>query len=112
MMFTLATATRADVDDPTIELYFRALADVPLSLLEQATVELAATAKFMPRPVEIREAVDELLDRRQRMREIAGPSNQLALPGEVGEFVCADCGNTGFVTTETVCDRAPRCGST
>jgi len=110
MMFALATATRCEIDEPTIELYFRALAHVPMALLEQASIELAATAKFMPKPAEWLEAVDELLDRRRRLQAIGGPSNQLRLPGEVGVFLCDDCDNTGFVTRDIACEKGRRCG--
>jgi hypothetical protein len=105
----LSLATRGDVDEPTIELYFRALIDVPINLLDQAAVELAATAKWMPKPAEWREAVDALLDRRQRLQAL-GPSTQLALPGEVGEYRCEDCDNTGRVSVEVVCEKGESCG--
>lgn len=104
----LAAATRADVDEATLEIYWRALHDVPIKLLEEASIELAATAKFMPKPVEWRQAVDEVLDRRQRLQEIAGPNGQPKLPGEIGEYECPVCENTGWEFFEKECDR-PAC---
>jgi hypothetical protein len=90
-------------------MYWRALKDVPIELLEEAAVELAATAKFFPKPAEWRQAVDELLDRRERLREIAGPNGQPLLPGEIGEYHCEDCDNSGWVTEVKVCEG--NCGS-
>jgi hypothetical protein len=108
-ILTLATATRGEVDEPTIEVYWRALIDVPMALIEEASIELAATAKFMPRPVEWRQAVDEVLDRRQRMQALAGPSGQALLPGEVGHYECDRCDNTGWEQIVSDCTRAWRC---
>lgn len=97
---TLAVATRGELDDPTIELYDRALRDVPIDLLEHAAVELAKGSTFFPRPAEWRTMVDEILDRQQRARLASGERGQLALPGEVGagdDWRCEDCANTGHV---------------
>jgi hypothetical protein len=104
----LAVSLRADIDEPTIMMYFRALSDVPMQLLEAAAVELAATAKFFPKPAEWREAVDEILDRRERMKAL-DKSEQALLPGEIGEYECPDCGNTGFVVEAVRCDKGLRC---
>lgn len=109
MMLSLATATRAEIDEPTTELYWRALRDVPLQLLREAAVELAATAKFMPKPSEWRETVDELLDRRDRLKAIDQGRTQLQLPGEVGVYECPDCRNTGFVNEDRPCTKEWRC---
>ncbi len=103
----LAVTLRTDLDEPTILMYFRALSDVPMNLLEAAAVELAATAKFFPKPAEWREAVDEILDRRERLKEI-DKGHQALLPGEVGEYECPDCGNSGFIITQQACNRGCR----
>lgn len=100
----LAVATRGELDDPTIELYDRALMDVPIHLLEAAAVELAKTSTFFPRPAEWRAAVDLILDRSERVKSLGAPQ-QAQLPGDVGEFRCPDCDNTGFVTIDVPCDR-------
>lgn len=104
----LAVATRGELDDPTIELYDRALADVPIHLLEAAAVELAKTSTFFPRPAEWRTAVDTILDRSERLK-LAG-STQLQLPGEVGvdDWRCPDCDNTGWRAADRTCEK-PAC---
>lgn len=108
----LAIATRGELDDPTIELYARALEDVPINLLEAASIELARESTFFPRPAEWRVAVDKILDRQERLKQI-GSGSQLQLPGEVGageDWRCPDCDNTGWVQTERPCER--RCHGT
>lgn len=98
----LAIATKGELDEPTIELYFRALADVPIHLLEAGSVELARTARFFPRPAEWRAAVDTILDRSQR-KDLPG---QPALPGVIGEaWRCPDCDNTGWVYLNQPCEK-------
>lgn len=110
----LAVATRGELDDPTIELYFRALNDVPMDLLAAAAVELARDATFFPKPSEWRGAVDRVLDRQEKLREIAGPKGQLQLPGEVGageDWRCPDCDNTGYVISaeDGACSSPEQC---
>jgi hypothetical protein len=110
----LAIATRGDVDDATIELYFRALIDVPFNLLEAAAVELARESVFFPRPAEWRVAVDKVLDRQARLRALDGPRGQLQLPGEVGnpdDYRCPDCDNTSWVVSDEdgSCSDRERC---
>lgn len=107
----LAVATRGELDDPTIELYFRALEDVPIDLLEAASIELARTAQWFPRPAEWRKAVDVILDRTQQLRGALGPARgtdgQLLLPGQTGgPWMCPDCDNTGWVYVDVPCTRA------
>lgn len=106
----LAVATRGELDDPTIELYFRALEDVPIDLLEAASVELAKTSTFFPRPAEWRKAVDTILDRTDRLRDALGPprgpEGQLLLPGNVGgPWQCPDCDGSGWVRVQMPCQR-------
>lgn len=106
----LALATRGELDDPTIELYFRALEDVPIDLLEAAVVELARTATWFPRPAEWRQAVDTILDRTDRVRDALGPARgpdgQLLLPGDVGgPWRCPDCDGSGWIQVQNPCER-------
>ncbi len=107
----LAVATRWELDDPTIELYARALEDIPMDLLEAAAIELARESTFFPRPAEWRNAVDKILDRQDRVKQLTGGS-QLQLPGEVSteNWRCPDCDNTGWVNTTMDCQR--RCHGT
>ena len=100
----LAIATRAEIDEPTIHLYFRALMHCPLNLLERAAVNLASSAKFMPKPAEWLEAVDRMLDDRDRGRALTA-GQQPALPGDVGTWTCPDCENTGWVVGMHACHR-------
>jgi hypothetical protein len=98
----LAVATRGELDDAIIELYYRALEDVPMDLLEAGAVELAKRAEFFPRPAEWRLAVDRLLELQQRL--IATGQVRL-LPAGDEEYVCAFCENTGWVQTWFECKR-------
>jgi hypothetical protein len=113
----LAVATRAagEVDEPTIELYIRALEDVPIDLLESAAVEMVRELTWFPRPAEWREYVDKVLDSRERFgSQKALASGQMALPGEVavrGEIRCAECDGTGWVQSAKTgeCSSTERC---
>lgn len=100
----LAVATRGELDDPTIELYARALEDVPMDLLEAASIELAKESTFFPRPAEWRGAVDKILDRQARLKPA---KEQLQLPGEVSaeNWRCPDCDGTGWAETTRSCER-------
>lgn len=103
----LAVATRGELDDPTIELYFRALEDVPIDLLEAASIELARTMQWFPRPAEWRRAVDIILDRTRRSHAlIGGPTSQLSLPGDVdAPWFCENCEGTGWVLVDMPCEK-------
>jgi len=106
----LAVATRGELDDPTIELYFRALEDVPIDLLEAASIELARTAQWFPRPAEWRRAVDIILDRGAQVRDALGPARgadgQLLLPGATGgPWQCPECDGTGWRPVDTPCEK-------
>ena len=107
LITTLAVATNAkDVDTPTIELYFRALMDVPIELLEAAVVPMVQSARFFPKVAEWRLACDKVLDARQAQLT-AG--NQLQLGGDVGDGRCPSCDDTGWVHFEQECAREWRC---
>lgn len=103
MCVRMAAITRADMDEPTQHLYFRAMRDVPMDLVRRSAVELAKTATFMPKPAEWRQAVDRVIDSRQ----VSG--SQPLLPGEIGDYRCESCDNTGFVSSEQPCNRGPKC---
>lgn len=107
MLGTVAVTLGVEVDEPTLELYYRALRDVPIALLRRASVDLARTSRFMPKPAEFRIAVDKILDKRGQAA-LHG-ATQAQLPGDVGEFRCEACGNTGFVSIEKPCDRGEKC---
>lgn len=47
-----------EVSKPKLKLYFAALRDLTIEQIERATEQIAGSAKFFPRPVEIREAVE------------------------------------------------------
>jgi hypothetical protein len=106
---TLALAYRTDLDDAAVELYFRALEDVPMHLLEAASVELARTSSFFPKVAEWRRAVDTILERDHRLQpplkwqQAALPGT--VLPGAIEEWRCPDCDNTGWVYTTMQCER-------
>lgn len=111
----LALAMRTDLDDPTIDLYFHSLQDVPMELLSAAAVELAKEAVFFPKPAEWRQAVDRILDRQARIQQhqLAGTA-QLELPGDVGageQWTCPECDNTGWAPTTISCSRLGCVGS-
>jgi hypothetical protein len=102
---TLAAVTRAELDEPTQHLYWQAMRDVPMELVRRASVDLTKGSKFMPTPAEWRAEVDRVLDRRP-----AKPAQGL-LPGDVGDFRCDACDNTGFVGVDEPCSKGIRCGT-
>ena len=58
-MVPLAVAMRAEFDEPTWLVYYRALSDVPLPLLAAAVLTLVRSDRpMMPRPGEIRAAAE------------------------------------------------------
>lgn len=60
----LAEIFGQEMSKPKLNLYFGALKDLTIEQIERAGEQLAGTAKFFPRPVEFREAVEgSTLDR-------------------------------------------------
>lgn len=57
---SIAAAHSRDLDKFTVNVWYRALRDVPLDRLQQATV-LLVNGEFFPKPLEWREAVDTLI---------------------------------------------------
>lgn len=56
----LFTAYRRDVDDAAATLYERALADVPLALLDAAITRAVRTRRFFPTVAELREDAEHV----------------------------------------------------
>jgi len=107
LITTLAIATNTKLDTPTIELYFRALMDVPIELLEVAAIPLVQAARFFPKVAEWRIACDKVLDARDHAA--LGTGTQLQLGGDVGDGRCPTCDGTGWVHIEQECAREWRC---
>lgn len=55
----LATMLHADMDAPMFRAYFRALEDVPTHLLAAAVERAAKSARFMPKPGELRQYAED-----------------------------------------------------
>lgn len=64
VLFALGDTFDAAISDTRMEIYFRALADLPLQAVTDAAVVHMRHGKFFPRPVELREAVDGSLEDR------------------------------------------------
>lgn len=62
MMLGLGEAYSEPVSDARLELYFAALADLPLDAIRRAATTHVRAARFFPRVAEIREAVHGSLD--------------------------------------------------
>jgi hypothetical protein len=95
----LAAATRGHLDEAVIGLYYQALADIPIQLLDVAAVELAKGTTFMPAPAEWRKACDQVLERTPpRHPELPPP------PNDYTPF-CAECDDTGWVHFPQTCEK-------
>lgn len=64
VLFALGDTFDAAISDTRMEIYFRALVDLPLEAVTNAAVLHMRHGKFFPRPVELREAVDGSLEDR------------------------------------------------
>jgi hypothetical protein len=102
----MAVALRADLDDPTIELYFRGLQDIPFELVMAAGERLIIGARFFPKVAEWRLAVDAVRDEQRREQARLTAGQQPLLPGAVGDGRCPDCEDTGFRRFDKPCERA------
>jgi hypothetical protein len=102
-MAGVALATRTELDDTTMELYFKALEDIPMDLVEAGAVELVKGLKFWPMPAEWRAACDTILDRQARLNQMG----QLRLTGNVSvdDFHCEACDDTGWAEIAFDCER-------
>jgi hypothetical protein len=58
LMLGISETFSHPVSDTVMELYFRALQDLPLEALRVAATIHVRTAKFFPRPAELREAIE------------------------------------------------------
>lgn len=102
-MAAVAVATRTELDEPMMELYFAALEDIPMELVEAGSIEVVKGIKYWPTVAEWRLAVDAVLEARQRLI----PAGQLALAGPVSvdEYRCEECDNTGWAERDFECQR-------
>lgn len=55
------------VSDARLEIYWRALSDLPIEALQGAATVHANTSRFFPKPVELREAVEGIVDDRAEL---------------------------------------------
>lgn len=55
------------VSEARMEIYFRALADLPLAALQQAASVHVNNSRFFPKPVELREAIEGRVEDRAEM---------------------------------------------
>lgn len=111
LMQAMAAALRAELDDPTIELYFRGLQDIPYELVAEAGERLLVGARFFPRIAEWRASVDLVIEDRQRQKRALQGRQQPLLPGEVGEGKCPTCDDTGWELFEKPCEKRLMCPS-
>lgn len=97
----LAKALRAtDIDGATVQIYFDALADLPLWALEIGAVELSRRGgSFFPTTAVWHEAARHAVEHRLR-EALAG--------GRVWREECMTCHDTGW--RESACTAADRCG--
>lgn len=91
---------RQKMDTPAARVYFEALNDVPLPLLQRSMAKLLAHGgDFMPTASRIRETVDELEEERAAVEQ--HQAQHLALDGHVDAgaaraFTCRLCEDTGL----------------
>lgn len=96
----LAVMYRIKMDTPTARVYYEALADVPIELLQRSMSKLLRHGgDFMPTASKIRETVDELEDERAAGEQLHA-QNELMLHGDVDVnaargFACGLCQDTG-----------------
>ena len=101
----VAVACSKDLDEPTIDVFFKALKDIPLDLVKLAVPELARHhSDRWPSPKKWRQVVDEVQERRAtEVRQIAGEQAKKLLTGTVdqsGNYVptyhCPNCHDSGW----------------
>lgn len=96
----LAVALREkDLDLPQMQVYFEALADLPVELVTEAGRRLEQTAQWFPKPSEWREAVALLL--RERLEAQRDWLRKAPRP------LCATCEDTGWEALALVEKGAP-----
>jgi hypothetical protein len=91
----LAIALRGEADNfgVTVEIYYDALADLPMAALEQGALDLMKQPgrKFFPTTPEWREAAELAQQRQLREAVQPDPTTDRAM------FICRDCHDTGWV---------------
>lgn len=99
----LALATRTELDEAMMDLYYKGLEDIPMDLVEAAAVEAVKGARFFPSVAEWRANCDVILDRESRLHQMG----QLAITGNVSvdDYHCEACDDTGWATSIFDCDR-------
>jgi hypothetical protein len=102
----VAIACSKDLDTPTIDLYFKALKEIPWQLIRHATAEIVKFEERWPSPAKWRHIVDEVSERftAEEHKQIVGAQQKL-LPAPVWDpitqtyvetFHCFDCHDTGW----------------
>lgn len=95
----LALAHHIEADQPTMEVYWESLKDIPIQQVVAALAHLTThAAGFFPKPGEIRRAVDELP---------APPRPMLAAGNFNGSHYCAGCEDTCWMAAPD--GRVARC---
>ena len=94
----LVVTMRAQFDQPTWGAYYRALSDVPSSLLAAAVDRAVKSARFMPKPGELREWAEEA--RQKAIQALGAP----------GCAMCEDSKGFVSVTGSDGITRMERCG--
>lgn len=96
----LAASKHYKLDDLSIEVYARVLADVPVNDIEAVCREMEKTGEWMPKPAALRaEAVLRVFRARRAALTQAVDSGSLA-----GDAHCRECFDTGwkYVSKSTV----------
>ncbi len=94
----LALAHHTELDDPTMEVYWESLRDIPIQALVATLAHLTIhAAGYFPKTGEIRRAVDEHNDKIQRMLPTGWPTGPC----------CADCDDTTWRDVRGMVERCP-----
>lgn len=103
---TVAVAFSRDLDDATIDLYFKALREIPLELIQKATADIVKFEERWPTPAKWRVIVDDVQERLGADEQKAlAERQQKLLPAPVFDTVtnewvqtyhCYKCKDTGW----------------
>lgn len=107
---TVAVAFSRDLDQATIDLYFKALKDVPFELLRLAAADIVRYEERWPTPAKWRKVVDECQGRRAEggFRQI----DQRLLPAPIFDQVTQEWVHTYYCYTCRDTGWRPGCGCT
>lgn len=97
----IATNRSKAVDAAEFDVFFEDLMDIPTPLILAALADMRQDRRYFPGVADIRERVDEILDRglpEPLRRQIDGPTMQKQLLPGSAEYnpVCATCNDTGW----------------